>query len=128
MLTLIAIGGWWLLKPAIPAFEELACADIVRGCGNAGIFVQADQAPRVMQPFELRIKVGEAQAVLAKFDMRDMQMGLNQYRFVRQQDGDWLAKVTLPVCMSGQSDWLMNLELDTASGKRFYQLGFTANP
>lgn len=132
LLLLVGVSGvvawWWFNKQPQEALPELLpCADLVKGCGNAEVSVQSDRMPKVMQVFELRFKAQDAQSVRARFDMREMQMGLNQYRFLRQQNGDWLAKVTLPVCVSGSSDWLMNIEMDTDAGKRRYQLPFTAD-
>ncbi|MCB5186246.1 hypothetical protein LG201_13610 [Methylobacillus gramineus] len=130
LLLLFGVSGvvawWWFKQPQEALPELLPCADLVNGCGNAEVSVQSDQMPKVMQVFELRLKAQDAQSVRARFDMREMQMGLNQYRFLRQQNGDWLAKVTLPVCVSGSSDWVMNIEMDTGAGKRRYQLPFTA--
>ncbi|HYG14046.1 MAG TPA: hypothetical protein VD885_07875, partial [Methylophilaceae bacterium] len=63
----------------------------------------------------------------ASFAMQGMEMGLNRYRLLRQPDGKWAAEVTLPVCVQGRSDWLMELEVIEPDGAHRYQLAFRAN-
>jgi len=46
-------------------------------------------------------------------------MGFNRYRFVAAGQ-QWQAKVTLPVCISGSGDWLMDLQ----QGEHRYRVRF----
>ncbi len=39
-------------------------------------------------------------------------MGFNLYTLRRGADGVYRARVTLPVCVSGQPNWILNLDID----------------
>lgn len=108
-------------QQAIP----LPCPDIVAGCElpTARLHVVFDRQPRVMQPFRVTVRMPDAREVHASFDMRDMQMGLNRYRLKTDERGLWWGEVTLPVCMQGRSDWVLQLEVD---GGRKYRVDFSA--
>jgi hypothetical protein len=71
-------------------------------------------------PIALRVAAGEAvETVMISFAMRGMDMGLNRYRMVRGASNTWTADVTLPICVSGRSDWIAGVELVTAR-RRFH--------
>ncbi len=97
------------------AAPPMACADLTKGCATAGIEVRADQPPSALHPFLLSVHAPGARQVSAEFVMQGMEMGLNRYRLMAQNDGVWQARVTLPVCVSGRRDWVLWLEVD---GKR----------
>ncbi|WP_334108419.1 hypothetical protein [Methylobacillus sp.] len=129
LLVLCAFVYFWL-KPEAVKPEPMACEDIVQGCSQDGLTVQAMTAPKVMHAFEMRVTVPEASSVQASFDMKSMQMGINRYRFQQQPDGSWRARVTLPVCVDGRSDWLMTIHVKHPSRQAGdnYQLEFSAEP
>ena len=84
--------------------------------GEFDVNMSIDHDARVLRPFRVHVDVpaeagvGEVSAV---FVMRGMKMGLNRYHFVDQGNNRWRADVTLPVCVSGRSDWIAELELLT---------------
>ncbi|MCB5190428.1 hypothetical protein LG198_06790 [Methylobacillus arboreus] len=130
-VVLLILGGltyaWF--KQGAAAIKSLPCEDILHGCSNADVRVQAIASPKVMRAFEMRIESADAESIHASFDMHDMQMGLNRYRFQQQPDGSWRAMVTLPVCVSGRSDWLMTIDIKReAQPLKQYQLEFIAQP
>ena len=43
--------------------------------------------------------------------MVGMDMGINRYSLLKQQNGDFVGKVILPVCSVGRSDWLAKLSV-----------------
>jgi hypothetical protein len=88
------------------------CADLTKGCTTHGIEVHVDQPPSALHPFLLSVRAPGAHEVSAEFVMSGMEMGLNRYRLMAQQDGLWQARVTLPVCVSGRRDWVLWLEVD----------------
>jgi len=54
-----------------------------------------------------------------------MEMGLNRYHLLKQADSDfWFAEVTLPVCVQGRSDWVVELEIKTQLETMHYQIPF----
>ena len=128
LLILAAWGYFWLQSPDTGKVDVIACEDIVQGCSYADFKVQTMSQPTTMRAFEMRITLPAAASVHASFDMADMQMGINRYRFQEQPDGSWRAMVTLPLCVSGRSDWLMTLEIKRSAQAMpaHYRLAFTA--
>lgn len=129
-LVLAVILAYWLF--AAKAEREIAaqvipCDELTQGCSLPGIKVQALQTPSAMKAFAVEVATADAATITARFEMRDMSMGWNQYRFLDQGAGRWLANVTLPVCVDGRSDWLMLLDVTSKAGKlQRYQVAFAA--
>lgn len=66
---------------------------------------------RPLRPFELELRLPDwalsaAANASVDFVMLGMDMGLNRYTLTRQADGSFRAKVILPVCSTGRSDWI----------------------
>ena len=83
--------------------------------------------PRAMKPFPVRLQVkGDepVDSVMIAFSMPGMDMGLNRYRMIRGTAGDWGAEVTLPICISGRSDWVAGLEIVTAARRLHWNVPF----
>ncbi len=55
------------------------------------------------------------EAVRIRFEMPDMDMGLNQLR-LSVKNGSWQGRAILPVCSSGSNDWLATLDVITGAG------------
>ena len=114
-------------KNAPAAMLALAVpCDIHSGCraGSDGlaVTVRFGTPPRALQPFPVQVLTETAQAVESVaigFSMRGMDMGLNRYRLVVTAPHDWRGDVTLPVCSSGRSDWLANVEV-IADGNKYH--------
>ena len=126
LAMLLLVGAVWIgsqsnnTQPA----QRIACADISKGCEIDGIKLSFDHIPRVMQPFNLQMELQDASEVHASFAMQGMEMGLNRYRLLQKTGNLWGAKIILPVCVRGRSDWLMLLEVKTAGGLQRYELAF----
>ncbi len=88
---------------------------------------------RALQPFALQLGIpGEPLPADARVEvqlqMRGMDMGVNRYRLVVDAEGIWHGTAIVPVCVSGRSDWLAQVEV-TAGGKRWLaELPFTLSP
>ncbi|MEW9897009.1 hypothetical protein ABWL39_00030 [Chitinivorax sp. PXF-14] len=95
---------------------SVTCADPAAGCrfkvGEREVSLRFGQPITAMAPFDVAVKVAQAREVKASFAMRGMDMGSNQYRLLAANDGNWAAKVMLPVCVQGRRDWLMTLSVD----------------
>ena len=92
--------------------SQVNCADPVAGCPIAnGITMRFSQIPKPMQTFKLEVTASSGRQLSASFEMRDMDMGSNHYRLL-PEGGKWHAKVMLPACMHGSSEWVMRLEVD----------------
>ena len=82
---------------------------------------------RALTPFPVNIEVQRGQSIASMtvaFGMQGMDMGLNRYGFIKNQASTWHANVTLPVCISGRSDWIADFEI-LADGKRYqFQVPF----
>jgi hypothetical protein len=105
--------------------QELVCTDIVSGCGNDLFKLKFLNSPQVMKPIRLELETANARQVYASFAMERMEMGLNRYHLLKQADSDfWFAEVTLPVCVQGRSDWVVELEIKTQLQTMHYQIPF----
>jgi O-antigen ligase len=105
----------------LTVLSALPGCDLQQGCrageGSFAVELRFAAPPRAMKafPIALRVAAGEAvETVMISFAMRGMDMGLNRYRMVRGASNTWTADVTLPICVSGRSDWIAGVELVTA--------------
>ena len=83
--------------------------------------------PRALQPFPIHIQLDadqQADAVTVAFSMQDMDMGTNRYRLIADASAGWNADITLPICMSGRSDWVADVELVVADRRMLIQVPF----
>ena len=113
-LVAIAVAGYWLKRPAEAV--AVACADPLAGCAfvhrGAPASVRFSMQPAPLEAFELAVTAPNATRISAEFQMLGMDMGFNRYDLRPAADGAWASKVTLPVCISGQRDWVLYLDVD----------------
>jgi len=87
---------------------------------GAELQLTLDKEIRPLQPFHLQLLVKGIQppieAVSVEFFMEGMDMGINRYRLLGH-GSDWQGEVTLPVCVSGRSDWRAVVEVDSQSNR-----------
>lgn len=88
---------------------------------------------RPLRPFDLELRLPDAalpQAGPATVDfvMVGMDMGLNRYTLTRQADGSYRAKVILPVCSSGRSDWVAKVSAIVGQEMWTAEFPFVAEP
>ena len=123
IFTLASIVIW--VKRTESVAQNLVCTDIVSGCGNDLFKLKFLNSPQVMKPIRLQLETANARQVYASFAMERMEMGLNRYHLLKQADSDlWFAEVTLPVCVQGRSDWVVELEIKTQLETMHYQIPF----
>lgn len=123
IFTLASIVIW--VKRTESVAQKLVCTDIVSGCGNDLFKLKFLNSPQVMKPIRLQLETVNARQVYASFAMERMEMGLNRYHLLKQADSDlWFAEVTLPVCVQGRSDWVVELEIKTQLETMHYQIPF----
>lgn len=81
---------------------------------------------RPLKPFAVDVEHRRGppiDSMTVAFDMKNMDMGSSRYRLIETGDS-WHANVTLPVCMSGRSDWIADFEV-LAAGRRYqFQVPF----
>ena len=113
-LGAIAVAGYWLKRPA----EAVAvnCADPLAGCTfshrGAPASVRFSVRPAPLEAFELSVRAAGASRVSAEFQMAGMDMGFNRYDLHPTADGIFASSVTLPICVSGQRDWMLYIDID----------------
>lgn len=119
LLVVVAALAIWRDRQDVTApAPKAACAKLNSGCTvtlngqelKAGINGQV----KSMQPFEVWVQSPKAKQVEARFTMVAMEMGISAYTLKAGEDGFFRAKVTLAGCISGDRDWLMNLNVDGA--------------
>ena len=86
-----------------------------------------------LKPFPVTLTLDPVSRVDVKeitlaFSMQGMSMGLNRYRMIRRSDRIWTAKVTLPICTSGRSDWIADFDLKSDDGRWSLKIPFVLNP
>lgn len=108
------------VKPVTPLSLKADCK-VLEGCrvNDSGVSMEIlfETRPRALQPFPVRVKieaVGLLEQVTVGFTMRGMDMGQNRYALQQGADDEWTGSITLPVCVSGRSDWVAGFELQTA--------------
>ena len=95
-----------------------------------GLRVRLHLGPGVkaMQPFPVRVEVDGAEQVTIRFEMPGMDMGRNIHRLKRTSAGRWEGLAVLPVCLSGRSDWVAEVEILTRQGRRLARFPFRLQP
>jgi hypothetical protein len=115
-LLAVAVAGYWLKRPA--KAQAVACADPLAGCTfvhrGTDVKLLFSTPPRPLEPFELRVRAPGATRISAAFQMNGMDMGFNRYDLHLAESGMFVAKVMLPVCVSGRHDWTVYLDVDGA--------------
>lgn len=119
VLVTVLIGGVVVVnryrQPASPPVAA-ECADLQKGCSvkvdGTDVQVGVQGELKVLAPFEVWVKAADARQVQASFAMKEMDMGFNLYTLRPDAQGVFRARVTLPVCVSGRRDWIMNLDID----------------
>lgn len=108
---------------------SLVCRDIVTGCSFDGIRISSNQPPQIMKPFQLNLAIENSAVskVYTSFGMDGMEMGLNRYKMTQVAEGLWQAEVTLPVCVRGRADWLMQVDTKGGLTEQRYLIRFETN-
>lgn len=95
---------------------SVACPDLRRACQfnihGQPATVSFSPGPLLLKPFMLIVQAQDVRSVSADFAMNGMDMGPNRYRLEPGASGAWQAKIVLPVCTAGQSDWILTLDID----------------
>lgn len=115
--------------PATALSLEQPC-DVRSGCvaevEDFALALSMGPEVRPLKPFAVNVELQNGppiDSMTVAFDMKNMDMGWHRYRLIETGDG-WNANVTLPVCMSGRSDWIADFEI-LAAGRRYqFQVPF----
>jgi hypothetical protein len=122
-LAALALWGGWQKAPRQEA-QAIACADPVAGCpfmhDGLPATLRFSAQPEALKAFELSIAGTNLRKASVSFQMVGMDMGFNRYDLRRDAAGNWVARVTLPVCTVSRVDWIAELTLDG----RLYTLAF----
>lgn len=101
----------------------VACADPLAGCRIAeDVQLRFLQKPSALQPFAVEVTAPAKAAPHLRFLMQGMEMGMNRYRLLGEDGTHWHANVTLPACVQGRHDWMLQLEI----GNKTYEMPFSA--
>lgn len=118
LMVLVAAVMWWnpSRPPAGPS-TRLTCPDLQRGCETrvAGVPVRVRVSGELkpLVPFHVRVETTGTEKMTARFTMEGMDMGFNLYTLRPDGTGAFMARVTLPVCVTGRRDWIMHLEWES---------------
>jgi len=99
--------------------------EVLEGCRAANDFLSVvvvfGSQARALQPFPLQLRLDghhQVESATVAFSMIGMDMGLNRYQLAGDAMSAWNASVTLPICVSGRTDWVADFEL-LVDGRRF---------
>lgn len=127
-LVLAALAGlaiWGALQKTRPdKVQPIPCINPVSGCTfvhhGTPARISFSSTPETMKPFVITLSHPALQQASASFQMIGMDMGFNRYDLKRGPDGNWTARIVLPVCTASRADWVAELKLDG----QFYSLSF----
>ena len=118
----------------VTQLEVEADCDVLAGCRISGpglhVEVAFETRPRALQPFPVAVKpsgLKDIKAVSVGFSMPGMAMGLNRYALVSAAGDEWRGEVTLPICVSGRTDWVAEIEMLAPDGRLVFEVPFVLN-
>ena len=105
--------------------------DVLVGCSisspDIDVEVSFETKPRALQPFPVAVKSRgskDIKAVTISFSMSGMEMGLNRYALVYATGNEWRGEVTLPICVSGRTDWVAGIEIFMPARRVVFKVPF----
>lgn len=114
-------------SPSAAPPKAVHCASIQHGCrfdmGGNPLELRLSRAPGSMAPFDVMVHAPKARSVTAAFQMEGMDMGDIRYRLNRGADDWWRGTVRLPLCVTGQSNWQLTLDVDGTQANIPFTLG-----
>lgn len=117
-----------VVRLVVPADCEATGGCVAQGQGLA-VELSLPDAVRPLEPFPVRLRMRgldpESVAwVRVDFEMTGMDMGVNRVALTPGPEGvgEWGGRATLPVCVTGRSDWLARVSVGTP--EQVYQADF----
>ncbi|KAB2311044.1 hypothetical protein F8A87_07865 [Betaproteobacteria bacterium SCN2] len=119
----LALWGAWQKTPR-GEVQAIPCENPMAGCAflHEGLpaTLRFSVQPEALKPFVLSIASPRLREASVSFQMVGMDMGFNRYDLRQDAEGNWSARVTLPVCTVSRVDWTAEITLDG----RHYALAF----
>lgn len=87
--------------------------------------IYLDRQPKYLQPFGMTVSLqgsdaDKVQGVTVSLNMTGMDMSLPVNKLHKTTTGDWRGELMVPVCSSGRSDWVVDVEIVLVN-KRYVQ-------
>ncbi|MDO5639029.1 MAG: hypothetical protein Q4G28_04100 [Neisseria sp.] len=124
-VKVLSLLWWQKQQPSFTALSAAQC-NVHQGCKlpNGAVLKFSDEvAAKAPFDIELRGAAADVAEVFVSFSMKDMDMGFNRYKLLKQADGSWQAKqIRLPVCVQNRHDYLADINI----GGQVYQTEFLA--
>ena len=120
VLTYLAgqyLGGFESRSESVVQLRLPDCSPAKTTCGvvfdEGEITVHFHQPPSALTPFDVEVVTQgfDAEKVSVAFIMNAMDMGVNAFNLNQQSAGVWQAKVILPICSLGRSDWIAEIRI-----------------
>jgi hypothetical protein len=122
IFALVLIGAYQFLPLLLPQTDETVLPDprcdlqqqtctVTLSDGAQVALTMGTQPVPMITPFAVSVKASGfvPKRLAVDFAGVDMNMGLNRPSLVLQADGVYSAEASLPVCISGQMNWLVTL-------------------
>jgi len=128
LIALVVVVGYKLSPILLPKADvtiqpeagcdlnRQACSAILPGGAKVELLSSIRPVPLV-KPFMVQVSITglSASRVEVDFAGADMNMGLNRPALQDQGNGRFVAEVTLPVCITGQMDWLVTVLIESGN-------------
>jgi len=128
LIALVVVVGYKLSPMLLPKSDvtiqpeaacdlnHQACAANLPGGGRIELSSSVQPVPLV-KPFQVLVSVNGLAPSRVEVDFAgvDMNMGLNRPQLQDQGNGRFVAEVTLPVCITGQMDWLVTVLIENGN-------------
>ncbi len=124
LLSAVLIVNYFLRQDVDDAVIRVEYSECRLGDENCKIIVAGHRLElfiegevKALKPFVVHIvdKDNVIEQAKVRFEMKAMDMGLNQYVFKKHDDG-WQANVVIPICTTGRRDWLVELDININAG------------
>ncbi|MGM0593536.1 MAG: hypothetical protein ACQETD_03275 [Pseudomonadota bacterium] len=127
LLPLLMLSGCSDSEPGTTLLGEASGCDAATGsCRVSGdevaVIATLEAGLQPLKPFSVQVDIQglevDSGSVIADFQMKGMDMGVNRYRLKPGQEGLWQGTATLPVCTASRMDWYMDLSF-SAEGSSY---------
>lgn len=118
VFILLGFGLSRMKQPELtPDLSRSELIGVVEGCDLAeqrcamhGYRLDFDRPVTPLSLFKARMNSEHpVDSAVLYLEMKDMDMGINRFKFLPGQEGAWETDVMIPVCSTGRRDWLVTL-------------------
>lgn len=120
LLSVVLIVNYFLRQDIVNTNTPIEYSKCRLGDESCEIFIAGHRLElliegrvKALKPFIVYIvdKDNTIEQAKVRFEMKAMDMGINQYAF-KKLDNSWQANVVIPICTTGRRDWIAEFDID----------------